>query len=67
MGITFASGMLIAEAIGKLGLEGWKAYCLANRETADAFSEERIQGLIDDHRDTDEILAEHGIVIPDEG
>ncbi len=59
MGI--ASFALIGEAAIKLGSVGWKAYCDLNQENADAFSPEQIQALIDDHRSTEEILAEHGI------
>ncbi|GEM_PF-6304646 len=58
------TGFLIGDAAIKLGAEGWKFYKEMNQENADAFSEEALQKIIDDHRSTEEILAEHGIEMP---
>ncbi|OEU70166.1 MAG: hypothetical protein BA863_00970 [Desulfovibrio sp. S3730MH75] len=63
--MEIATIVTIGKVAIKLGEIGWDAYCEANRVDADAFSEERCRALLDDHRDTDEILAAHGVSIPE--
>lgn len=59
--MEIATILSIGKLALKLGSAGFDAYVKANRENADVFKEEQIQVLLDDHRDTADILADAGV------
>jgi len=59
--MEIATILSIGKLALKLGSAGFDVYVEANRENADAFSPEQIQALLDDHRDTADILADAGV------